>query len=289
MGHIFISYSHKDKEYVQKFHDALQNRGFHAWMDDRIDFGDEWLKVIQKHLDESDIFIVIMSRNSFESDMVQNEIARAREKRKTIFPLLLDGENWLIVQAKQYVDVTDGSFPKEKFYRDLASAMSLTPNQLPVSSNRRNGKRRLLWILFLTILAFGGVLAFVLTRPTFSKLNAFSSDSKPIDKDHAPYHVLISGNVAHAKGYYLYFIVNDGHKQWIQKPYGKISDDDLSFSGDCYLGAGEDDPDAKNKTFTIYAVVSDKGSYIEYGDFTDQPVIARSEAISLIRQDFPEP
>lgn len=121
MGHVFISYSHKDSVYVHKLQEALQKEGFDAWIDDRIDYGDEWLKVIQKHLDECDAFIIVMSTNSFESDMVQNEVTRVREKRKPVFPLLLDGDNWLIVQAKQFVDVRDGSLPTEKFYRRLES------------------------------------------------------------------------------------------------------------------------------------------------------------------------
>lgn len=119
MSHIFISYSHKDKEYVHKLHDALVNEGFDVWIDDRIDYGDKWLKAIEKNLDACDAFIIVMSKNSSESEMVQNEITRARDLGKQIFPLLLDGKNWLVVQARQFVDVRDGSLPTEKFYRRL--------------------------------------------------------------------------------------------------------------------------------------------------------------------------
>jgi len=121
MGHVFISYSHKDKTYVHQLQEALLNNGFEVWIDDHIDYGDEWPKIIQKHLDASDAFIVVMSKNSYESDMVQNEVTRAREKKKNIFPLLLNGDAWLIFQAKQYMDVTDESLPSEKFYERLAS------------------------------------------------------------------------------------------------------------------------------------------------------------------------
>jgi formylglycine-generating enzyme required for sulfatase activity len=130
MGHVFISYSHKDKPYVQRLKEALQKNGFEAWSDEHIDYGDEWPRIIQKHLDECEAFIVVMSKNSFESDMVQNEVTRAREKKKNIFPLLLDGDAWLIFQAKQYMDVRDGSLPTEKFYENLAQA---TPRNLPGS------------------------------------------------------------------------------------------------------------------------------------------------------------
>ena len=42
MSQIFISYSHKDKEYVHKLQLALTERGIHAWIDDRIDYDTDW-------------------------------------------------------------------------------------------------------------------------------------------------------------------------------------------------------------------------------------------------------
>ena len=124
MNHIFISYSHKDSKYVEKLEQKLIEEGFNVWIDHRIDYGDEWLKVIQKYLDECDAFIVVMSKNSFESEMVQNEVTRAREKKKNIYPILLNGENWLIFQAKQYIDARSGLLPLEKFYKRLEKVTS---------------------------------------------------------------------------------------------------------------------------------------------------------------------
>jgi hypothetical protein len=119
MGYIFISYSHKDKDYVHKLQEVLLKEGFEIWTDDHIEYGTEWPKVIQESLDNCDIFIVVMSKNSYESDMVQNEVARAREKKKPTFSLLLEGENWLIFQAKQYVDVKNEELPPDHFYAQL--------------------------------------------------------------------------------------------------------------------------------------------------------------------------
>lgn len=120
MGHIFISYSHNDKGYVHKLQEALLSQGFNVWIDDRIDYGTRWPKVIQDHLDDCDAFIVIVSENSFESEWVQNEVTRAKRIGKPFFPLLLNGSPWLSIESTQYVDVSDGSVPPEKFYSRLA-------------------------------------------------------------------------------------------------------------------------------------------------------------------------
>jgi hypothetical protein len=120
MGHIFISYSHKDKEYIHRLQEALQNKGFDVWIDDRIDYGTEWPKIIQDYLDSSDAFIVVVSENSYHSEWVQSEVARAKRKKKPFFPLLFQGEPWLSIEARNYVDVTDKSLPNEKFFQDIA-------------------------------------------------------------------------------------------------------------------------------------------------------------------------
>ena len=119
MSHIFISYSHKDAKYVHKLQKALQEEGFEVWIDDRIDYGTEWPTVIQKHLDDCGAFIVVLTDNAYNSKWVQNELTRASRKGIPFFPLLLQGDPWLSVEATQYVDVTDGSLPPESFYQRL--------------------------------------------------------------------------------------------------------------------------------------------------------------------------
>ncbi len=71
-----------------------------------------------------------MSPRAFDSFWVQNELDRARENGIPIFPLLLEGRQWLSVQTLQYVDIRDKSLPPEKFYKRLAS---VTPRKKPIS------------------------------------------------------------------------------------------------------------------------------------------------------------
>lgn len=120
MTYTFISYSHTDKEYAHKLADALQVEMLSAWIDDRIDYGSQWPHVIQEQLDNCGAFIVIMSPRSYQSAWVQNELSRAQRKRKPIFPLLLEGDPWLSVEATQYVDVRDGQLPARGFYNGIA-------------------------------------------------------------------------------------------------------------------------------------------------------------------------
>lgn len=123
MSHIFISYSHKDTVYVHKLRQALIDEGFEVWIDDRIEYGDEWPLVIQEHLDSCGAFILVASENSFRSKWVQKEMTRAERIGKRLFPLLLSGQPWLSIESTQYVDVTDRSLPTERYYKRLESAV----------------------------------------------------------------------------------------------------------------------------------------------------------------------
>lgn len=123
MGHIFISYSHSDIEYAHKLQESLQNEGFDVWIDDRIDYGDEWPMVIQERLDTCQAFILIATENSYKSRWVQKEVARAQRINKVFFPLLLSGNPWLTIESTQYLDVRSGSLPPDRFYGRLAAVV----------------------------------------------------------------------------------------------------------------------------------------------------------------------
>jgi len=123
MSYIFISYSHKDNDYVHKLQEALQNEGFDVWIDDRINYGKTWPIVIQRHLDNCGAFIVVMTEHAYDSEWVQNEVTRARRKKKPFFALLLRGDTWLSFEAIQYEDVSGERLPRKKFYEDLASVI----------------------------------------------------------------------------------------------------------------------------------------------------------------------
>ncbi len=123
MGYAFVSYSHKDQTYVRKLVAALEAEGINAWIDERIDYGGRWMKVIQENLDGCSAFLLVLTPEAYESDYVSGELSRALAKKKAIFPLLLRGDTWLAVQAFQYVDVQGEKLPPVSFYAGLKKAL----------------------------------------------------------------------------------------------------------------------------------------------------------------------
>ena len=128
MGHIFISYSTKDIVYAEKLINALRREGFNPWVDmEGLGAGTHWLRRLQKQIVTCDAYILVMSRNSYNSQWVPDELVTAKSKGKPIFPLLLDDtELFLALQTIQYEDVRGGKMPSETFYKRLAE---VTPRQ----------------------------------------------------------------------------------------------------------------------------------------------------------------
>ncbi|MBN1203094.1 MAG: SUMF1/EgtB/PvdO family nonheme iron enzyme [Anaerolineae bacterium] len=121
MSHVFISYSKKNKTYARRLADYLLKHGFDIWIDDRIDYGENWLEVMYHAVIECAACVVIMTPESRRSRWVQREVAWADERMKQFFPVLLDGENWPIFVLTQYVDVRDGRLPDSAFVDRLSA------------------------------------------------------------------------------------------------------------------------------------------------------------------------
>jgi WD40 repeat protein/tetratricopeptide (TPR) repeat protein len=123
--HVFISYSRHDQAYTRELVEDLRQRGFEAWVDDRIDYGEEWWRTIVEAIRSCAAFVVVMTPDSEESDWVEREVQLALRERKAIFPLLLSGREFPLLITTQYVNVTDGRMPPRDFYQRLAQAISV--------------------------------------------------------------------------------------------------------------------------------------------------------------------
>jgi hypothetical protein len=163
---VFISYSHDDGAYARGLAERLEEYGFSVWIDERIDYGTEWPRVIQEQLDACAALLVVMSPRSKASHWVQSELAYVIDQGKPVLPLCLEGEPWFAVAALQCVDVRDGNLPGEGFYRRLERVLLEVKIQGFLEGDPADGAKaqahpplRRLWMVALVVLVFAlGVL-----------------------------------------------------------------------------------------------------------------------------------
>lgn len=81
MANIFISYTQKEPDYslAKHFYNALKSSHTPFLASESIRIGETWPERIQKELVKSDYFLVFLSEQSLQSDMVTEEVRKARE------------------------------------------------------------------------------------------------------------------------------------------------------------------------------------------------------------------
>jgi hypothetical protein len=90
MTQVFISYSRKDLAFVERLAEDLKAAGLEVWYDlSGLDGGTRWGREIQSAIQQSQIFVVVLSPNSIDSEWVEKEFMYANSLKRKIIPLLL--------------------------------------------------------------------------------------------------------------------------------------------------------------------------------------------------------
>ena len=86
---VFISYSRRDKEFVQKFHNALSAVGINTWVDwENIPLTADWWNEIRLGIENADAFAFVISPDSLNSDVCAREVQTAVDNHKRLIPIL---------------------------------------------------------------------------------------------------------------------------------------------------------------------------------------------------------
>lgn len=84
----FISYSSKDKDIAFRIVNAIESEGLKCWIAPRnIPVGSNYASAIMKGIDNADKVIVLITKNSVQSNDVLNEVDNAHSIKKTIIPV----------------------------------------------------------------------------------------------------------------------------------------------------------------------------------------------------------
>ena len=96
MAKIYLSYSHKDSDFAQPLAAQLKQSGHEITVDvETLSPGQDWRRALSEGLKNSDVFIVLLSKNSLSSQYTLHEIGAARaysaeSERMLIIPIAID-------------------------------------------------------------------------------------------------------------------------------------------------------------------------------------------------------
>ena len=113
---IFISYSRRDAEFVTRLAADLDAHVAGVWFDQSaIQLGENWHDEIMEGISDCKAFVLVLSPDSVESKYVREELNKALELGKTIFPVIYRPSKWSgefksIVEDIQTLDLRSGSY-----------------------------------------------------------------------------------------------------------------------------------------------------------------------------------
>ena len=113
---IFISYSRRDQEFVTRLASDLDAQVAGVWFDQStIQAGQKWHDKIVDGIRECKAFILVLSPDAMESRYVREEVNKALELGKTIFPVIYRAAKWTgefesLVSDIQTLDLRSGSY-----------------------------------------------------------------------------------------------------------------------------------------------------------------------------------
>lgn len=86
---VFISYSRKDKAFVETLDAAFRKANRDPWIDwDDIHKGEDWWQSIQRGIEEADTFVFVVSPDSVASTVCRDEVEYAAQCHKRFLPIV---------------------------------------------------------------------------------------------------------------------------------------------------------------------------------------------------------
>lgn len=133
----FLSYSRANKDFAMQLARELKAEGFSVWLDLLdIPAGSRWDVEVEKALEASEIFMIIMTPTAIASENVRDEIGYAIDTGKRFLPVLLEKCNVpLRLRRFQYVDFTDKTFDEgvesaKELLRNLIAQPTIPPREI---------------------------------------------------------------------------------------------------------------------------------------------------------------
>ncbi len=104
---VFISYSRKDREFVEGLISSLVEHDLEVWFDKHMKSGADWDDALEEQIMSNDHMVIVLSETSAASDNVKNEMRFALDLGKRIHPILYKPCSVpLSMRRMHYIDFT---------------------------------------------------------------------------------------------------------------------------------------------------------------------------------------
>ena len=119
MGYAFISYSHSDRQFVERMAQQLRKADIEVWIDHDLTHGERFPDQLEKEIAGSAVFVPVMSKHAQESEWVKKEAAWAKKYQRKIMPVSIDGQIFATYSNVHCEKAAAGSTVSQGFQTNL--------------------------------------------------------------------------------------------------------------------------------------------------------------------------
>lgn len=135
-GYVFISYSRRDRAFVEQLASGLRQAGVDTWTDlEKIEAGMDWARTIQEAVMQASALIYVASVHSGQSPWMNRELEAFIDKRGHVIPVVIDDDGAanmpLPLQKIQWADFRG---PFEPALSSLLAGIRMLRGELPVAA-----------------------------------------------------------------------------------------------------------------------------------------------------------
>ena len=126
MKQLFVSYSRLDTGFTRRIAERLEADGLEAWVDwQDIPPSVDWMKEIQKGIEDADVFLFLVSPDSIASPICADEVTHAIQNGKRIIPVIVrDFDAKSAPNTIRHLNWIFFSRPQDEFERSFGHVMS---------------------------------------------------------------------------------------------------------------------------------------------------------------------
>jgi hypothetical protein len=176
MSDIFISYSSKDRPWVEQFAKALATYGWSVWWDRNIPTGGSFNMVIRRELRAAKCAVVVWSAESVDSEWVQAEAEEAKKQDKYL-PVTVDeseiplGFTQRTCQSLVEWEVGVDHPGFSQLLKDIERLVQSPPQRIEIRSRSWRERLRSLWLLSLPTLVVAVIIIILMQWPISTRVH----------------------------------------------------------------------------------------------------------------------
>lgn len=133
--HVFLSYSHMDKEIMWRVRSTLEAEGLKVWTDEGIALGtSDWMHSVESAIKTAGCFVVILTPHAHESEWVRKEIGLANIHKLQHFPLVASGTDEESI-GLQYA-ISQRADIRNSYAEEMKKVISAIKHHLKIDSQK---------------------------------------------------------------------------------------------------------------------------------------------------------